>query len=239
MRTFTLLLCLANVMLLALWLQGRHDQAPRVLVTEIQGERVRLIRAQALASWPSRAKPESASVAAVTPAMPALASNQAVSVAPVASTCFRWGSFKPLQVNTVLQWLQPLHVNTRVVNLNRDSVEKRYWLYKPPLPNHEAAQAKLEELQQLGIEDAFVVQSPQYRNAISLGMFRDPQLADQWQQTLIEKGVNGVVKAVRYAGAGQVQLQLTGVDAVLRSQLKNGLALFPDSELTEMPCLSQ
>ncbi len=234
MRAFVLFLCLLNVILAAQLVQGYHAPAPRPLATEIQAERVRLLTPKALTSLPIRASTQAE------PATTSPASTHATITDPATATvdsgCYNWGTFKPAQVNAVLAWLQPLHVTATVANATQGTVEKRYWLYKPPLPSAEAAQAKLDELLQLGVEDAFIVQSNQYKYAISLGIFRDQQLADQWLRTLAEKGVRGVVKAVRYAGAGQVVLHLHGLDLTQLQQLKNGLAQFPDSELTPETC---
>lgn len=59
-----------------------------------------------------------------------------------------------------------------------ESLEPFHWVIIPPLPSREKAMTRYRELVQAGIE-AYVVPSGERENAISLGLFRSRQSAEQ------------------------------------------------------------
>lgn len=64
-----------------------------------------------------------------------------------------------------------------------------YWVYLPPFATVDAARRKAEELKSFGDKHLFVVSSPpRYANAISMGVFRDRENAQQRYQKLKAQG---------------------------------------------------
>ena len=65
-----------------------------------------------------------------------------------------------------------------------------YWVYMPPQRNHARAKKKASELKALGVNDYFIVQEPgKWHNAISLGVFRTRQAAQNHLDGLQKQGV--------------------------------------------------
>ena len=113
---------------------------------------------------------------------------------------------------------------------------QRFWVYIPPLKSAALAQAKAEELRALAIQDIFIVQEPQWRNAISFGVFQDEKLANNLLAELKSKGVKMVTKSLRNQGKEHVSLLLKDVPLSAADALKNMKAEFPGSELISMSC---
>jgi hypothetical protein len=86
--------------------------------------------------------------------------------------CYEWGSFSREQMAKARTVAAKLKLKTKIKEKNsQDTV--RYWVYIPKFQSADEAHAKVEELKAMGIEDVFVVQEPQWQNAISLGVFKD------------------------------------------------------------------
>ncbi|OYY50228.1 MAG: hypothetical protein B7X95_06715 [Methylophilaceae bacterium 17-44-8] len=174
----------------------------------------------------------------------AMPKRQEVSATPASATiapsnettaCYEWGIFEPAKLNSIVTVMNALSIQHNVVQQSsKESV--RYWVYKPPLPNDEAAQIKADELKALGIEDFFVVQEPKWRNAISFGVFRDEQLATNLVNDLRHRGVREVVKSIRNQGNGNSTLMLENVTTTLLGQLKKNQPDFPGTAIKEVAC---
>ncbi len=150
--------------------------------------------------------------------------------------CYEWASFDLGSVAEAASRANRLDIKT-VVNQQNAGEAVRYWVYKPPLASAELAQQKAEELRAMGISDFFVVQEPKWRNAISFGVFKDEQLAINLMNTLKNKGVREVVKAVRNnKGEGNAAIRLVKVSPQQYSQMRKVLADYPDTELKEVRC---
>lgn len=64
-----------------------------------------------------------------------------------------------------------------------------FLVFIPPLANERRAQAKLRELRRKGIKDFALLSDTAKRNAISLGLFTTPELAERYVADLAKKGV--------------------------------------------------
>ena len=189
---------------------------------DISPEKMKLLSLAEVEAMPKRQTAE-----------PQAAPTQVASNEPTA--CYEWGSFEPAKLSEVLTVVNALSIKYNVVQQTSQQAV-RYWVYKPPLPTAEAAQAKAEELKALGIEEFFVVQESKWRNAISFGVFRDEQLATNLMNDLRHRGVREVVKSVRNQGDGNSTLMLEGVTGTLLEQLKKNQPDFPDSEIKDVAC---
>ena len=112
----------------------------------------------------------------------------------------------------------------------------RYWIYVPPLKSTVAAQAKQSELANLGVQDTFIVQEPQWRNAISIGVFKDEQLASKLLEDLKTRGVRSAVKGVRNNEKSQASLLINHVSPEMASEIDKLKPDFAGSELKPVSC---
>lgn len=149
--------------------------------------------------------------------------------------CYEWGNFSEERMQNAQNVLQGLGIQFTVQTLApQDAV--RYWVYIPPRKNLERAQAKVEELRAMGIEDTFVVKDAQWRYAISLGIFKDESLANRLADDLRSRGVTNVAKTVRNQGSSQSVLFLTNVSDSRAAEIEKARPEFPYSELKEAAC---
>jgi hypothetical protein len=110
----------------------------------------------------------------------------------------------------------------------------RWWVYIPPLATRQSASQRIAELRKQGIEDSSLVSDePSWRNAISLGVFRSEEAANNRAETLRKRGVGGVQVAPREGASGRVYVQLWDAPGAVRLRfvdLKDG---FPGSDVRE------
>ena len=111
----------------------------------------------------------------------------------VPAACLEWGIFAGPVVARADAALARLE-------LPQDRVERTvtdaggYWVYVPPLKTKSETDRKIGELKALGVNDFFVVQDAgQWRNAISLGIFRTDEAAQGYLARLKERGVRSAV----------------------------------------------
>jgi len=112
----------------------------------------------------------------------------------------------------------------------------RWWVYIPPLATRQAAAQRAAELKKQGVEDSSLVNDdPQWRNAISLGVFRTEEAATSRAEALRKRGVRGAQVAQREGTGARVYVQLRDVLEPVRSrliELKDG---FPGSDVRDCP----
>jgi hypothetical protein len=99
--------------------------------------------------------------------------------------------------------------NTRVALItSRDSTS--YWVHIPPQPNKAGAEKKVGELKQLGIEDSFIINDDSPNKwAVSLGLFKSREMADNFLQKLSKQGVRSAKIEVRDKGAEKIRLEVS------------------------------
>ncbi len=112
----------------------------------------------------------------------------------------------------------------------------RWWVYLPPLATRQAAAQRTAELRKQGIEDSSVINDdPQWRNAISLGVFRSEDAANKRAEELRKRGVRGIEVAPREGAATRVYMQLRDAPDLVRSKLGDLKDGFPGAEIRECP----
>ena len=115
----------------------------------------------------------------------------------VPGACLEWGIFAGPAVaraETALAslGLPPGQVGRTVTDAGG------YWVYMPPQKTRADAERKVGELRALGVTEFFLVQEPaQWRNAISLGIFRSDDAAQTFLASLKEQGVRSAIAARR------------------------------------------
>ena len=155
--------------------------------------------------------------------------------APVQTACYEWGSFSAADFARARAALEKYSVDASARQTNAQEA-RRYWVYIPPRKNFQEALAKNDELHALGIQDTFVVQEPQWRYAISFGIFKDETLASKLLQDLRARGVSLAVKGVRNQEKGQSGLFLKNVPADTVDEIGKLRPDFPGSELKQVEC---
>jgi len=86
------------------------------------------------------------------------------------------------------------------------------------------------------VDELFIVQDSQWRNAISFGLFNDEQLASGLLTDLHAKGVKGVTKALRNPGKALSSLLIKGVSVDAAAELHKIKHEFLGTELTPAAC---
>jgi hypothetical protein len=150
-------------------------------------------------------------------------------------SCYEWGSFSEASLQKARSVLAKYSLDATVKQQTSQEAT-RYWVYIPPLKSAEAVQVKVDQLHARGIEDFFVVQEPQWHNAISLGVFKDEQLAAKLLEELKSKGVVSAVKGVRNQEKGQASLFISHMTSDAAAEIEKLKPDFPGSELKQATC---
>lgn len=228
MRLLVLLLLLLNVGLFAYFNMGQFAPAPVNASREINPEKLIILNQQALDAMPDKQ-------ATTTEAAPAPASIPAVSDL-AASTCYKWGNFTKTNLPAAQVVLARLGLQNEVKQEEVATEESRFWVYYPPLKSAELAQKKASEIKALGVDELYIVQDTQWRNAISFGIFQDEQLASGLLNDLHTKGVKNATKALRSTGKSLSSLLIKAMSAETAIELHKVKPEFVGTELTPTGC---
>lgn len=217
MKWLLSLLLLGNVLLFAYFnLPLRSGVALQVESAPLNPEKIRLLGPEEISALPLRRLPLQ------TPAAGQLA-------------CYEWGTFSRARLASARSIVNRFALDAVVIQQTA-AESTRYWVYVPPLRNAAAAQARAEELRQLGISELYVVQDEQFRNAISLGVFKDEQLATKLLEELKSKGVVSAAKGVRNQENGRASLYISNMSSTLVPELEKLQPEYPGSELKQVTC---
>lgn len=228
MKWLVAFLLLVNIGLAVYFNTDLFKQNKSLIKPDISSNKVSLLDDQALAAMPKKTP------LVTQPTEPSFAAS-VVNIPPVQTSCYEWGIFSKNNL---------LAAKTELSRLALSSTEKkqtsqeaqRFWVYIPPLKSAALAQTKAEELKALGLRDIFIVQEPQWRNAISFGVFQDEKLATNLLNEIKAKGVSSATKNLRNQGKEHVSLLLKDVSAAAAAELANMKAQFPGSDLKSVAC---
>ncbi|EXI68498.1 MAG: Sporulation related domain protein [Candidatus Accumulibacter adjunctus] len=142
-------------------------------------------------------------------------------------SCRIWSDLAASEADEVEQLLREsfaeFRTNRRTVNENSG-----YWVYIPPLASKEEVGKKTAELQQLGVDDFFVVQaSGPNQLAISLGTYRTEEAANAGLETLRAKGVKSARMGQRTGRPAYVILEIRGPAAQAEALQRSIAARLP------------
>lgn len=211
MRAFFLFLVLANLVFFVYGGVARRDDAARqIALLQINPESIRLIAAAGRAAPPAAPKAPSA--------------------------CLEWGIFAGPDVVRASAALARLE-------LPQDRIERAvtdsggYWVYIPPLKTKAEVERKIGELKALGVTEFFVVQeATQWRNAISLGIFRTEEAARAFLAKLRERGVRSAIAERRENFLKQIAFYVREPDEAIVKRIAQIQHEFPGSEIKAAPC---
>jgi hypothetical protein len=226
MRLLVWLLLLVNLGILAYFNSGFIFPKPAAADRSIQPEKLKILSANDLEIMPKKELPSAAPEAA--PVLPVGTST----------SCYKWGNFTKTNLPAAQVVLVRLGLQSAV---NQEAVaeeDRRFWVYYPPLKSADLAQQKATEIKALGVEDLFIVQDSQWRNAISFGLFQDEALASNLLNDLLAKGVKGATKALRSPGKSLSSLLIKAVSADAALELHKIKPEFVGTDLAPAACPS-
>lgn len=242
MRTWFWLLLLANVILFALIQQGwrwQYESAERALLPALNEEKIRLVDdpgivATAVPHAPAVTSPAAAQVPPPSPqtALPTPPAANKVNSA----TCLEWGDFSGENLRLAATALSALQLGDK---LDKRQVEHiiGYWVYMPPLPSKAAVNQKIAQLKARGVEEYYVVQEGDaWRNAISLGVFKTEEAAQNFLKILRAKDVRSARVGARPGKQKATTFILREVDTITEAKLTSMQKGFSGSELRRIPC---
>jgi len=227
MRALFLLLILANVLFFtyAHVVRVGTDSTDQISQLQINPDQVKLLKAadgapQEVPLASSKAIPPAASRTA--PAVPA--------------ACLEWGIFAGPNVARAEGALAQLELPAgQVERVVTDA--GGYWVYVPPLKTRAEVDRKARELRDLGVTEFFVVQDGgQWRNAISLGIFRTDEAALTFLAKLKQQGVRSAIVTRREDFLKQVAFHVREPDQETVARVTALQQEFPGSEVKAGPC---
>ncbi|MDP2795567.1 MAG: SPOR domain-containing protein [Sulfurisoma sp.] len=111
-----------------------------------------------------------------------------------------------------------------------------YWVHIPPQANKAAAEKKAGELKGLGVKDFYIVPDEgATRYAISLGLFKSNDAANEFLRVLGARGVKSARIDVREAAPQPVRAIVKGSAEILNKRLPDLLAKLPGAAAVECP----
>jgi hypothetical protein len=155
---------------------------------------------------------------------------------PAMPVCLEWGDFSGPDLTRATSELSALQLADK---LSQRQIERDigYWVYIPPLKNKAAINRKIAELKGLDIKEYFVVQnSGPWLNAISLGVFKTRDAAQNFLQEVQAKGVRSAQLGERASKLKATIFMLNRVDAATEVKLTAMQKDFAGSELNNVPC---
>lgn len=135
------------------------------------------------------------------------------------AACLELGDFAPDVAARVQQRLEATNPAARISTAEVDAVGW-HMVFLPPAKTRADAERAAEDLRSKGVRDLLVIEdnSP-LRYAISLGQFKDRDLALKHQAELEQRGVKGVRISMRSAAAPTTRVRVSPADAALAQQL--------------------
>jgi hypothetical protein len=147
------------------------------------------------------------------------------------AACVEIGPMSESEAVRVQVALDAVAADLAVTTRRADDITS-YWVYLPP-SSVDLAQ-RLAELRARGVTDTYVMPDGNWRGAISLGLFRQEELAVALQRSIGERGVKGVRVAPRGPSPGRITLQVRPVPDAVAAELARLRASMPDA--VARPC---
>ena len=223
MKLLFLLLLLGNLLAFVVFQSSIGGNADAARHQPLQAERIRL-----LGEPTSVVAAPVAAVLRVPPSVPKLDTRAA------ALACLRWGPIAAARLEEANALLAPLKLGDRLDTQAQGDPGGPYWVYIAPLMNKTLADARLNELVNLGVKDLAVVRVGKWQNAISLGLYAKQPIADARVAELRKKGVQN--SRVEARGKTASVLLLNQLDAGEQAQLQQIQQTFGDGQLKTVAC---
>ena len=221
MKWIFYLLLLANVVFFAYMqlIAGGNDEA-QLTRQQFHAEKIKLLN------------PTEAFTAPVLKSAVKLENAPAVDKPP---SCMEWGAFSGVELARAQNALDKLQLGDRLSQRTSEETVS-YWVYIPPLKTKKDAENKIDELRASGVTEYFLVQDGQWKNAISLNLFKNEELAKNYLATLQGKGVRSAVIGERSHAVKRTLFQIRDAGGTLANKLAELQREFPSSELKTVDC---
>lgn len=225
MRLMIWLLVLLNVGLLAYFNMDSIAPKPAAADRSIQPEKLKILSEKDLEALPK-----------VVASEPELVAQTSALVVQASSSCYKWGNFTKTNLPAAQVVLVRLGLQSVINQEAGTGEDKRFWVYYPPLKSAVLAQKKADEIRTMGVDELFIVQDSQWRNAISFGLFQEEQLASALLNDLVSKGVRGATKSLRSPGKSLSSLFIKAVSSDAALELQKIKPEFVGTELEPVAC---
>lgn len=150
--------------------------------------------------------------------------------------CLEWGDFSGTDLARATAALSALQLGDK---LSQRQIEYNigYWVYIPPIKDKAALAKKIAQLKARGVKEHFVVsEAGSWQNAISLGVFKTREAAQNFFDDLRTKGVRSAQVGERASKLKATIFVLNGLDAATGTGLAEMQKNFAGSELKKIPC---
>ena len=151
-----------------------------------------------------------------------------------AAACLEWGAF--IGPEAVRADAAIAELGLPAAQLKRVAADRPgYWVVIPPLKTRAEAERTAERLKGLGITD-IVLDPPQRRNAISLGILRTEEAAQTLLSAVQKKGVDNAVLELRENFFRRVVFYVREPDAATVAKLSALRAATPGTDIKALAC---
>ena len=151
------------------------------------------------------------------------------------SICMEWRGLSADQMEQGRKAMQAL-ASEHVLSVKEIPLQRMYWVMLPPLPSHDAAVAKLAELRSQGVEDAALVNTAPWENAISLGLYASEDAASRRLGELAQKGVSGLTSQMQAKQGTDYYFLIKSANSDVLQQLDGIRLAFPTTSLSRVAC---
>lgn len=179
------------------------------------------------------------------PEAPVLASPPQLSVNPPApqpqksaeAACFTFGPFDdPDLAERAVKATSDLGIS---VERRQESqrTPKGYWVYLPPSTSYQAAKRKVAELQKKDLTDLFIMGKGSQQNAISLGLFKSREAAEDRLKQVQELGLKAEFETqYRVSEQSWLDMSVPGDKTSIIAELTEMAEGFSEARLTQRKC---
>jgi hypothetical protein len=249
MKLVLSLLVVANVLLFG-WLRGwmapfgGDGREPGRLERQVSPDALRIVPAAPPAPGPSGgAAAGSAGSGVRSPASSGTGSVPESSGAPTgaalvaalrAANCAEVGPMSEAEAVRVQVALDAVAADLAVATRRAEDTTS-WWVYLAPGPGE--ASKRIADLRERGVTDTYVMPDGTWKGAISLGLFRQEDLAVALQRSIEALGVRGVRVAPRGPSPGRITLRVQPVGDAVVAELATLRAVMPDA--VARPCATR
>ena len=152
------------------------------------------------------------------------------------SACIEWGPFSAAELPAAQSAVDALGLGDRIGAMQVQAVAS-WWVFIPPLDSEAQVERKISELEDLGVTEYYAVESAgDMRNAISLGIFRTEEAANNFLAELQAKGIHSARVGERERRVSQTAFVSRNPDAQISARMAELASRFAGSELKATDC---
>ena len=237
MRLLFLILLLANLIGFAYirYAENRAGADAQITLLQISPEKIVPVATEAVSSVAAAPAAVAASAATAIPVAPAVVPPVPLAVA-ASTTCAEWGLYTGSEVARADAALAALGLPAGTTQRRVTEVDG-YWVHMAPLKTKAEVDRKVGELKALGVAEFFVVtDAGPWRNAVSLGLFKNEDAAKSELERLRVLGVRSAMVTRRERFLKQVAFVVSDPAAATLARLSELQKDFPATEIKTGTC---